>query len=616
MFGMKLRGLQSRPDLLVLMALALAPWQPRVHGADSLRAWGYWRNIQGSPASGAVAIAAGSDATMVVDASGRATGFGHNDWGALDVPTTVTPWARVATSLQFSAGIDSTGTARYWGNRVFSGVLSSGPYLDVRVGTDHLLALRANHAVSCGSLPSNTGNGMYGQEALPSGTTLLDCVAISTSYQHNAVLRASGEVVCWGRNFERQCRVPAGIPACIAVAAGSFHTAAVTGDGSLVCWGYDGSGQCSPPAGLTGCIRVAAGDRHTIALRSDGSIVCFGANQAGQCTPPALSGVVEVACGQDHSVARCADGTVASWGGNEFSQQPVPSAMSSASGLSGGWSHLLGIGSAGIVAWGTNEAGQCDVPAVLAGVPIAMVRAGGAHSMALTMGGEVFAWGSDCDGQATVPASLPRCRAIAAGDRHSLAVDQFGAVRAWGWNAFGQCDVPAGAAGAVQLAAGQRVSAALRGDGTVVQWGAVQATDAVGAVEIACGRAFTIALRANGTVWGGPADLPPAKAITAAYDTSAALLADGSVRILTGRSLPPSDLAPARELCVSGTFAVATASNCPCDLDADGVVGGSDLGLLLSAFGSAFGRADINADGIVNGNDLGLMLAAWGPCNT
>jgi len=64
---------------------------------------------------------------LVVDASGRAAGFGHNDWGALDVPTTVAQWSRVATSLQFSAGIDSTGAARYWGNRVFSGVLGSFP---------------------------------------------------------------------------------------------------------------------------------------------------------------------------------------------------------------------------------------------------------------------------------------------------------------------------------------------------------------------------------------------------------------------------------------------------------------------------------------------------------
>jgi hypothetical protein len=37
--------------------------------------------------------------------------------------------------------------------------------------------------------------------------------------------------------------------------------------------------------------------------------------------------------------------------------------------------------------------------------------------------------------------------------------------------------------------------------------------------------------------------------------------------------------------------------------------------LLLSSFGSAFGRADINADGVVDATDLGLLLAAWGPCS-
>jgi alpha-tubulin suppressor-like RCC1 family protein len=611
---MKFRGLLPRLYLFGLLTVALAPWQPCAHGADSLRAWGFRRNIQGSPVSGAIAIAAGSDATFVIDASGRAAGFGHNEVGSLDVPASVARWSRIATSVRWSAGIDSTGAAWYWGLG-FSTVHSSGPYLDVRVGTDHLLALRANHSVVCGGLPSSAPT--YGQNALPSGTTLLDCIAISTSLQHNAVLREGGGVVCWGRDFERQCRVPAGIPGCIAVAAGSFHTVAVTGAGSLVCWGYDGSGQCSPPDGLTGCVSVAAGDRHTIALRSDGTVVCFGANQAGQCTPPNLSGVVEVACGRDHSVARRSDGTVVSWGANAFSQQPLPSAMSSASGLSGGWSHLLGIGSEGIVSWGTNEAGQCDVPAVLAGVPISMVRAGGAHSMALTMGGEVFAWGSDCDGQATVPASLPVCRAIAAGDRHSLAVDQLGVVRAWGSNAFGQCDVPAGATGAVQLAAGQRLSAALLGNGTVVQWGAVQGSESVGAVKIACGWSFTIALRADGTVWGGSAGIPSARDISAAYDSAAAVSSDGTVRVFRGRSSPPTDLGLSKELCAAGTFMVSIATNCLGDLNGDGSVAGSDLGLLLSAFGSTSGsgRADINADGVVSGTDLGLLLGAWGPCN-
>jgi len=49
------------------------------------------------------------------------------------------------------------------------------------------------------------------------------------------------------------------------------------------------------------------------------------------------------------------------------------------------------------------------------------------------------------------------------------------------------------------------------------------------------------------------------------------------------------------------------------DIDSDGVVGGSDLTMLLSAFGSGAGPADLDRSGEVNGSDLTLLLAAWGP---
>jgi hypothetical protein len=55
-----------------------------------------------------------------------------------------------------------------------------------------------------------------------------------------------------------------------------------------------------------------------------------------------------------------------------------------------------------------------------------------------------------------------------------------------------------------------------------------------------------------------------------------------------------------------------TAQPCPADFDADGSVGGSDLGLLLGSWGGA--ELDLNADGIVNGADLGVLLGAWGAC--
>jgi hypothetical protein len=49
------------------------------------------------------------------------------------------------------------------------------------------------------------------------------------------------------------------------------------------------------------------------------------------------------------------------------------------------------------------------------------------------------------------------------------------------------------------------------------------------------------------------------------------------------------------------------------DLSGDGVVDGSDLGLLLGAWGLRGGPADLNEDGIVDGADLAIVLGAWAP---
>jgi hypothetical protein len=55
---------------------------------------------------------------------------------------------------------------------------------------------------------------------------------------------------------------------------------------------------------------------------------------------------------------------------------------------------------------------------------------------------------------------------------------------------------------------------------------------------------------------------------------------------------------------------------CPGDLNADRVLDGADIGLLLDQWGVTTGLnvADINRDGVVNGADLGLLLSLWGAC--
>lgn len=52
---------------------------------------------------------------------------------------------------------------------------------------------------------------------------------------------------------------------------------------------------------------------------------------------------------------------------------------------------------------------------------------------------------------------------------------------------------------------------------------------------------------------------------------------------------------------------------CPGDFNGDGVIDGSDLGVLLGGWGDP-GETDLNDDGITNGADLGILLGGWGPC--
>lgn len=87
--------------------------------------------------------------------------------------------------------------------------------------------------------------------------------------------------------------------------------------------------------------------------------------------------------------------------------------------------------------------------------------AGEHHSLALAANGDVFAWGSNAEGQlgsgsaggasaAPVLVAGPSCgardaallspaTAIAAGARHSVAVNSLGQCLAWGWSLHGQC---------------------------------------------------------------------------------------------------------------------------------------------------------------------------------
>jgi hypothetical protein len=56
---------------------------------------------------------------------------------------------------------------------------------------------------------------------------------------------------------------------------------------------------------------------------------------------------------------------------------------------------------------------------------------------------------------------------------------------------------------------------------------------------------------------------------------------------------------------------VAHVGGQPGDLDGDGLVDATDLGLLISRWGTTDVDADLDGDGIVGASDLAATLGAW-----
>lgn len=228
-----------------------------------------------------------------------------------------------------------------------------------------------------------------------------------------------------------------------------------------------------------------------------------------------------------------------------------------ASAIDAGGTHSLAVTtSGGVRAWGSDSNGQLgnggtnansSIPITVAGLSGAASVSGGAlHSLAVTSGGQVWAWGYNFYGQvgdnttteraAPVQVITSGATQVSAGSDHSLALVG-AAVWAWGSNSNGQTGSPTsgppgpslptatGLTGFKAVAAGAFHSLALRNDGTVFSWGrnnsgqlgrncpfgtcidtyeAAAVPGVTNAVAVAAGASYSMALLSNGTVmaWG------------------------------------------------------------------------------------------------------------------
>lgn len=248
---------------------------------------------------------------------------------------------------------------------------------------------------------------------------------------------------------------------------------------------------------------IAGGVSHSLAVKSDGSVWAWGSNSAKQAVPssnsqsiakaeqvPSLSSAVSVAAGSDFSAALLSDGTISVWGGGKGISK-VPG-LNNVASISAGQSTLLALKRDGTVwQWPFGVSVPTQVPGLQ---NISAVSAGGGHYLALNRSGQVWAWGSNTSGQLGVGSTEGRIDtpkminglsdiiSIAAGYSHSLAVEHSGQVYAWGSNGNGQLgndtttnsNTPQAVLNiktAVRVSAGNETSMALTSDNRVYTWG-------------------------------------------------------------------------------------------------------------------------------------------------
>lgn len=326
---------------------------------------------------------------------------------------------------------------------------------------------------------------------LSSGTTWKQ---VACGDQHTAAVKTDGTLWVWGYNlygqlgnnttFNRSTPVTifSGATNWKQVACGKNHTASVRNDGSLWSWGRNNNGQLGtfdttdrsiPTASYTGTadwIQVSCGYSHTSAIKVDGTLWTWGDNTYGQlgtfdtttrCTPVTtfIGGTnwKQVACGNYHTVAIKTDGTLWAWGNNVNGElgtfdtttrcTPVTTYIGGTTWrqVSGGSNFTLAITIEGTLwVWGSNAYGQLGtfdtttrctpVTTYAGGTNWKQVSGGGFHSASVKSDGSLWVWGLNSTVQLGINNTITRCtpvtifiggtnwKQVSAGGSHTVAL--------------------------------------------------------------------------------------------------------------------------------------------------------------------------------------------------